>query len=143
MRVSPLEYPLNNIAKLYSIVNSFIYAAISPADINYDETLSTLRFADRCCAREFATLPLVSSSLWCAVWSSNTEAQAARWKPTNSASNSCFPLSQGEAHCQQAGCQQRYHRKACVAAAAGTYAQSCPFCRLIPSPVSHVLPSCR
>ena len=23
-------------------------AAISPADINYDETLSTLRYADRC-----------------------------------------------------------------------------------------------
>ena len=29
------------------MVNSFIYAAISPADINYDETLSTLRYADR------------------------------------------------------------------------------------------------
>ena len=29
------------------MVKSFIYAAISPADINYDETLSTLRYADR------------------------------------------------------------------------------------------------
>ena len=36
-------------------------AAISPADINYDETLSTLRYADRCarCSEPLSQLNLV------------------------------------------------------------------------------------
>lgn len=38
----------------------FQIAAISPADIHYDETLSTLRFADR--AKSIKTKPIVNES---------------------------------------------------------------------------------
>ncbi len=46
--------------KIYNSCNYLQIAALSPADINYDETLSTLRFADR--AKSIKTNAIVNES---------------------------------------------------------------------------------
>ena len=46
--------------QLYNFVKFFKIAALSPADINYDETLSTLRYANR--AKKITNKAIVNES---------------------------------------------------------------------------------